>query len=112
MSILDPDTRIDGHPRQRMRRAYVVLPSGLTLANLFCGVFAIVSASRGQFDFAGLLVLLGVVLALAIDPRWIFLSGFVGLGLTFAGLSDICLMGILLSRLPWNRASQCSLEPL
>lgn len=42
-----------------MRRAYVVLPSGLTLANLFCGVFAIVSASRGEFDQAGLLIVLG-----------------------------------------------------
>lgn len=42
-----------------MRRAYIVLPSGLTLANLFCGVFAIISASRGEFDFAGLLIILG-----------------------------------------------------
>ncbi|HEX6574091.1 MAG TPA: CDP-diacylglycerol--serine O-phosphatidyltransferase [Gemmatimonadaceae bacterium] len=42
-----------------MRRAYVVLPSGLTLANLFCGVFAIISASRGDFDRAGLLIVLG-----------------------------------------------------
>lgn len=46
-------------PQRRMRRAVVILPSGLTLANLFCGVFAIVSAARGQFDFAGLLIVLG-----------------------------------------------------
>jgi len=59
MSIHDQDTRVDVQPRPRMRRAVVVLPSGLTLANLFCGVFAIVSAARGQFDFAGLLILLG-----------------------------------------------------
>jgi CDP-diacylglycerol--serine O-phosphatidyltransferase len=51
-----------------MRRAVVVLPSGLTLANLFCGVFAIISASRGQFDFAGLLIVLGGV-ADALDGR-------------------------------------------
>lgn len=38
-------------PRAR-RRAVVVLPNGLTLANLFFGVFAIVSASRGDFDGA------------------------------------------------------------
>jgi CDP-diacylglycerol--serine O-phosphatidyltransferase len=42
-----------------MRRAVVVLPSGLTLANLFCGIFAIVNASRGQYDIAGLLIVLG-----------------------------------------------------
>ena len=46
----------------------VILPSGLTLANLFCGIFAIVSASRGQFDFAGLLIVLGGV-ADALDGR-------------------------------------------
>lgn len=57
----------DDQPR-RMRRAVVVLPSGLTLANLFCGVFAIISASRGQFDFAGLLIVLGGV-ADALDGR-------------------------------------------
>ena len=46
----------------------VILPSGLTLANLFCGIFAIISASRGQFDFAGLLIVLGGV-ADALDGR-------------------------------------------
>jgi len=51
-----------------MRRAVVILPSGLTLANLFCGVFAIVSASRGQYDFAGTLIVLGGV-ADALDGR-------------------------------------------
>jgi CDP-diacylglycerol--serine O-phosphatidyltransferase len=51
-----------------MRRAVVILPSGLTLANLFCGIFAIVSASRGEFDFAGLLIVLGGV-ADALDGR-------------------------------------------
>ena len=32
----------DGRPRA-LRRGVVILPSGLTLANLFCGIFAIVS---------------------------------------------------------------------
>ncbi len=56
------------NPPRRMRRAVVILPSGLTLANLFCGIFAIVSATRGQFDFAGLLIVLGGV-ADALDGR-------------------------------------------
>ena len=42
----DGTTRVDVEPQRRMRRAYVVLPSGLTLANLFCGIYAIVAASR------------------------------------------------------------------
>lgn len=54
--------------QQRLRRSVVILPSGLTLANLFCGVFAIVSASRNQLDMAGLLIVLGGV-ADALDGR-------------------------------------------
>ena len=62
------ENRSQAEPQRRMRRAVVVLPNGFTLANLFCGVFAIVSASRGQFDFAGLLIVLGGV-ADALDGR-------------------------------------------
>jgi rhodanese-related sulfurtransferase len=56
---------------------------------------------------AGLLVLTGVVLTLSVSPQWIFLCGFVGLGLTFAGLTDICAMGVILQKMPWNSRSQC-----
>jgi rhodanese-related sulfurtransferase len=58
---------------------------------------------------AGLLVLAGVILALIANPRWVFLCGFVGLGLTFAGLTDICAMGIILGKMPWNRRRQCAI---
>jgi hypothetical protein len=43
------------------------------------------------------------MLALLVDARWAYLSGFVGLGLTFAGLTDFCAMGVLLQKMPWNR---------
>jgi rhodanese-related sulfurtransferase len=61
---------------------------------------------------AGSLVLLGAVLSLTFEPRWVLLSGFVGLGLTFAGFTDICPMGLLLGKMPWNGAKQsASLAP-
>lgn len=47
--------------RHGVRRAVVVLPNGFTLANLFFGVFAIVAASRGDFNEAGWYVVLGGV---------------------------------------------------
>lgn len=56
---------------------------------------------------AGLLVLVGATLALTANPRWLFLSAFVGMGLTFAGLTDICPMAEFLQRMPWNRRSHC-----
>ncbi len=58
---------------------------------------------------AGVLVLLGAVMALTVNPFWVLLCGFVGLGLTFAGLTDICAMGIILGKVPWNKQSRCSL---
>lgn len=53
---------------------------------------------------AGSLILLGVVLGFAFDPRFFLLSGFVGAGLLFAGLSGWCGMALLLAKMPWNRS--------
>ena len=47
--------------RSDVRRAAPALPNGFTLGNLFFGIFAIVSASRGQFAHAVLYVVLGGV---------------------------------------------------
>lgn len=52
---------------------------------------------------AGILVLIGTVLAVSVAPNWVYLAMFVGAGLTFAGATDICGMGLLLARMPWNR---------
>lgn len=54
---------------------------------------------------AGLLVVLALVLSVTMSRGWMLLAGFVGLGLTFAGLTNICGMGILLAKMPWNKAS-------
>lgn len=57
---------------------------------------------------AGLLVLLGVIFGLLVTP-WAFgLSAFVGCGLTFAGITNLCPMGELLIRLPWNRTRRAT----
>ena len=55
---------------------------------------------------AGSIVLTGFILGVAVSPYFYFLCGFVGLGLTFSGLTDWCGMGMLLARMPWNRAPQ------
>lgn len=52
---------------------------------------------------AGPMVLIGAVLALTVNPMWALLSGFVGLGLTVAGATGFCGMGVMLSKMPWNR---------
>ena len=44
--------------RRRLQRGVIVLPSAFTLGNLFLGIWAIVSAARGQFEMAGWLIVL------------------------------------------------------
>lgn len=51
----------------------------------------------------GVLIVASSILALTVDPKWALLSGFVGMGLTIAGVSGFCGMASLLALLPWNR---------
>ncbi len=53
----------------------------------------------------GSLVLLGVCLGAFVHPAFFALAGFIGAGLTFAGVSGWCGMALLLRAMPWNRAS-------
>ena len=54
---------------------------------------------------AGALVLAGVGLGFLLHPAFFALSGFVGCGLVFAGVTDWCGMGLLLAKMPWNKGS-------
>lgn len=47
--------------RRRLRRGVVILPSAFTLGNLFLGIWAMVSASRGEFLLAAWLIALAGV---------------------------------------------------
>lgn len=62
----------------------------------------VVSLDRQAQMVAGFLVITGVTLALVVHPLWAIFSGLVGAGLMFAGISDTCLMGELIGRMPWN----------
>jgi rhodanese-related sulfurtransferase len=62
-----------------------------------------ISLERQVRIAAGLLVLLGTVLGSFVHPAFIGLSAFVGAGLTFAGITDTCAMGMILARMPWNQ---------
>ena len=52
---------------------------------------------------AGLLILCGVVLGYSVSSGFFLLSGFVGAGLLFAGVTGFCGMARLLKVMPWNR---------
>ena len=80
-------------------------PNALLQARLFPDMFAL---SRQVQIAAGALVLTGVIFGFLIAPAWFALAGFVGAGLTFAGVTGFCGMARLLMRAPWNRVKPAS----
>jgi rhodanese-related sulfurtransferase len=67
------------------------------------GASRVISLERQVRIAAGFIVLSGVLLAHFIHPSFIWLSGFIGAGLIFAGITDWCGMGMLIARMPWNQ---------
>ena len=67
-----------------------------------------ISLERQVRIAAGLLVVTGSALGYFVSPYWIGLAAFVGAGLTFAGITDTCAMGMMLARMPWNQVPKAS----
>ena len=67
------------------------------------GTSKVISLERQVRIGAGSFVLAGVILSALVHPYFIFVSGFVGAGLIFAGITDWCGMGLLLAKAPWNQ---------
>ena len=55
---------------------------------------------------AGALVLSFVALGALASKKLFFGAGLVGAGLVYAGVSDNCIMGRVLGRMPWNQPKQ------
>ena len=62
-----------------------------------------ISVMRQVQITAGSMVVAGTVLGALFSPWWLLLSGFVGAGLVFAGVSGTCGLAAVLGRMPWNR---------
>lgn len=87
----------------------IVNVEGGTLACIESGLPVVrgkktISLERQVRIAAGLLVLVGALLAFFVHPAFVFLSAFIGAGLVFAGVTDTCGMGLMLAKMPWNRA--------
>lgn len=62
-----------------------------------------ISLERQVRLIAGSLVLFGIIMAYLAHPAFIAISIFVCCGLIFSGITDNCLMGMLLMQLPYNQ---------
>jgi len=68
------------------------------------GSRSVMPLDRQMRSFAGLGVLVGSLLAMTIDPHFIWIPLFMGCGLLFSGVTGLCPMMNALARMPWNRA--------
>jgi rhodanese-related sulfurtransferase len=72
-----------------------------------------VSLERQVRMVAGALVAAGSIAALTVSPLLALVPALVGSGLVFSGVTDTCGMGMLLARLPYNRAAaSCDTEAI
>lgn len=89
--------------------AHPIVVTGGTLAWIAAGLpvtrgeSKVISLERQVRIAAGALVFTGALLAWFVHPNFVWLSGFVGAGLVFAGVTDFCGMGLLIAKMPWNR---------
>lgn len=63
----------------------------------------VIPIDRQVLLITGLLVFLGLILGTFYAPGFYLLSGFISLGLMFAGLTGACTLAKLLAFMPWNK---------
>lgn len=61
---------------------------------------------------AGAMVATGGFLALLVNPLFAVIPALVGSGLVFAGVTDTCMMGMAIARLPYNRPATCDVPAM
>jgi len=64
----------------------------------------VMSLERQVRIAAGSLVVIGAAVGQFVHPGGFGLSAFLGAGLVFAALTDTCGMGMMIAKMPWNRA--------
>ena len=81
-------------PRQRFRRGVYLLPSLLTLGNMFCGYACVVYAMRGEYETAAPFIGFAIVLDI-LDGRIARMTGTASdFGVQFDSLADVISFGI------------------
>src|SRR5215467_2427227 len=81
-------------PRRRFRRGVYLLPSLMTMGNMFCGYACVVYASRGEFETAAPFIGFAIVLDM-LDGRIARMTGTTSdFGVQFDSLADVVSFGI------------------
>jgi CDP-diacylglycerol--serine O-phosphatidyltransferase len=80
--------------RSRLRRGIYIIPSLFTVANIFCGFQSLVQSTRGNFEWAALLILIAIV-ADILDGRIARLTGATSsFGEVYDSVADVVSFGV------------------
>jgi CDP-diacylglycerol--serine O-phosphatidyltransferase len=86
--------RRQGPPTRRLQRGAYLLPSLLTLGNMFCGYACVVYAMRGDYERASVYIGFAIILDM-LDGRVARLTGTTSaFGVEFDSLADVISFGI------------------
>jgi CDP-diacylglycerol--serine O-phosphatidyltransferase len=89
----EPESVI-GKPKRRLGRSVFILPSLLTVGNIFCGYYAIISAMHGSYDHAAQAIGVAIILD-SLDGKIARLTNSTsGFGLQLDSLADVISFGI------------------
>ena len=92
--MLPPHRRHTDVPHRRLRRGIYILPSLMTLGNLFCGYACVVYAMRGEYETAAPFIGVAMILD-ALDGRIARMTGTSSeFGLEFDSLADVISFGM------------------
>ena len=92
--MLIPHRRATDVSHRRFRRGVYLLPSLMTLGNLFCGYACVIYSMRGEYAIAAPFVGIAMVLD-TLDGRIARLTGTTSeFGLQFDSLADIVSFGV------------------
>src|SRR4030095_14872770 len=92
--MLGPHRRHTDVSHRRLRRGVYLLPSLMTLGNLFCGYACVIYAMRGEYASAAAFIALAMLLD-RVDGRIARMPGTPSeFGLQFDSLADIVSFGV------------------
>jgi CDP-diacylglycerol--serine O-phosphatidyltransferase len=97
---------VRGSVRGSRRRALATLPSLFTLANMFCGFFAILVAIRGEYRLAAVLIGLSIVFDITDGAVARLVGAVTPFGLQFDSLADLVSFGLAPALLAFTLFSQ------
>src|SRR3954470_11293642 len=97
---------VRGSVRGTRRRALATLPSLFTLANMFCGFFAILVAIRGEYRLSAVLIGFSIIFDITDGAVARLVGAVTPFGLQFDSLADLVSFGLAPSLMVFTLFSQ------